>query len=74
VDERPGLTAVLIYRPKAALAAGAGLVRELGDRPCGDRSDAGRDPQGHIWSVGQTVKVMTRDAHEAGGARVVHWP
>jgi uncharacterized glyoxalase superfamily protein PhnB len=57
-----------------ALAAGAEIVRELGDQPYGDRTYACRDPEGHVWSVGQTVRVMSRQDHEAGGARVVHWP
>jgi uncharacterized glyoxalase superfamily protein PhnB len=57
-----------------ALAAGAQLVRDLATMPYGDRTYACRDPEGHVWSVGQTVQVMGRADHEAAGVRVVKWP
>jgi uncharacterized glyoxalase superfamily protein PhnB len=57
-----------------AWAAGAEIVQALATQPYGDRTYACRDPEGHIWSVGQTVQVMSREDHEASGARVVHWP
>jgi len=57
-----------------ARAAGAEIVQELATQPYGDRTYACRDPEGHVWSVGQTVKPMSRQDHESSGVRVVHWP
>lgn len=57
-----------------AQAAGAEIVRALATQPYGDRTYACRDPEGHIWSIGQTVKVMGRADHEAAGVRVAAWP
>jgi len=57
-----------------ARAAGAEIVRDLATMPYGDRTYACRDPEGHIWSVGQTVKAMSRADHEASGVKVVQWP
>jgi len=57
-----------------AQAAGAEIVRELVTMPYGDRTYACRDPEGHIWSIGQTVAAMGRADHEASGVRVVAWP
>jgi uncharacterized glyoxalase superfamily protein PhnB len=56
-----------------ARAAGAEIVQALATQPYGDRTYLCRDPEGHIWSVGQTVQVMSREDHEASGAKVVHW-
>jgi uncharacterized glyoxalase superfamily protein PhnB len=57
-----------------AQAAGAEIVRELATMPYGDRTYACRDPEGHVWSVGQTVTAMSRADHEAVGVKVVAWP
>lgn len=35
-----------------AVAAGAEVVMELGDRPYGSREFSCRDPEGHLWNVG----------------------
>ncbi len=48
-----------------ALAAGAEIVRPLADQFYGDRTYAVRDPEGHVWSFGQTVRAVTREEAEA---------
>jgi uncharacterized glyoxalase superfamily protein PhnB len=42
-----------------ARKAGAKIVREPADQPYGDRVYAAVDPEGHVWSFGQTVKVLS---------------
>jgi uncharacterized glyoxalase superfamily protein PhnB len=42
-----------------ARAAGATIVAEPSDQFYGDRTYRARDPEGHIWTFGQTVKKMT---------------
>jgi len=42
-----------------AQAAGARVTRALADQPYGDRVYVCADPEGHIWSFGQTIKPMT---------------
>lgn len=44
-----------------ARAAGATIEREPADQPYGDRVFTCLDPEGHSWSFGQTLKVMTAD-------------
>ena len=44
-----------------ARAAGAQILREPEDQHYGDRVYTCRDPQGHEWSFGQAVKVMTAE-------------
>ncbi len=44
-----------------AKAAGARVVRELADQFYGDRSFMVADPEGHFWSFGQTLKVMSNE-------------
>lgn len=40
----------------------------------GDRTYRCRDPEGHIWTVGQTVAVVTReDAAAATGLKITGW-
>ena len=55
-----------------AKAAGAIIVREIGDQFYGDRVYGAADPEGHIWTFGQTLKTMTYAEMEAAsdGARV----
>jgi uncharacterized glyoxalase superfamily protein PhnB len=48
-----------------ARAAGAEIIQEPEDQFYGDRSYRLRDPEGHIWTIGQTVKVVTREEAEA---------
>jgi uncharacterized glyoxalase superfamily protein PhnB len=53
-----------------ARQAGAEIVAEPELQFYGDRIYRARDPEGHIWTFGQTVKVMTLAEHdEAGGVR-----
>jgi len=42
-----------------ARAAGAEILQEPETQFYGDRSYRARDPEGHIWTFGQTVVVMT---------------
>jgi uncharacterized glyoxalase superfamily protein PhnB len=55
-----------------AKAAGAVIVREIADQFYGDRVYGAADPEGHIWTFGQTLKAMTNAEMEAasGGARI----
>jgi uncharacterized glyoxalase superfamily protein PhnB len=57
-----------------ARAAGAEIIMEPEDQFYGDRSYRCRDPEGHIWTVGQTVKVVTREEAEAvSGLKIEGW-
>jgi uncharacterized glyoxalase superfamily protein PhnB len=49
-----------------ARAAGAEIVAEPQDQFYGDRTYRARDPEGHIWTFGQTVKEMTPDEWDKG--------
>jgi uncharacterized glyoxalase superfamily protein PhnB len=55
-----------------AKAAGAVITREIADQFYGDRVYGAADPEGHIWTFGQTLKVMTNAEMEAAsdGAKV----
>ena len=54
-----------------ARAAGATIVREPADQFYGDRSYMAVDLEGHAWTFGQTVKVMSlEDMAKAGGVSV----
>ena len=40
----------------------------------GDRTYRCRDPEGHIWTVAQTVEAVTREAAEtASGLKITGW-
>jgi len=57
-----------------ALAAGAVIVRELADQFYGDRSYSARDPEGHVWSFGQTQRQVSREeAERASGLTIDGW-
>ena len=57
-----------------ARAAGADIVRELEDQFYGDRVYAARDPEGHVWSFGQTVRDVSREeAERASGLKIDGW-
>lgn len=57
-----------------ARAAGFEIVMEPADQFYGDRTYRCRDPQGHIWTVGQTVKPVTREeAEAASGLKIEGW-
>ena len=50
-----------------ARAAGAVIIREPADQFYGDRSYMAADPEGHIWSFGQTAKAMSLEEMTAAG-------
>lgn len=57
-----------------ARAAGMQIVMEPQDQFYGDRSYRCRDPEGHIWAVGQTVKRVSREEAElATGLKIEGW-
>ncbi|WP_066732099.1 VOC family protein [Cupriavidus sp. D384] len=57
-----------------ARAAGAQIVREPEDQFYGDRVYAARDPEGHVWSFGQSVRKVSREeAEDASGLRIEGW-
>ena len=41
-----------------ARAAGAEILQEPETQPYGDRTYRARDPEGHIWTFGQTIEVI----------------
>jgi uncharacterized glyoxalase superfamily protein PhnB len=58
------------YYERAA-QAGATTVRPLADLFYGDRSFTVADPEGHMWSFGQTISQMSNaEMAEAGGVAV----
>jgi uncharacterized glyoxalase superfamily protein PhnB len=57
-----------------AKAAGAVIVRELANQFYGDRTYSVRDPEGHVWSFGQTLqKVSREEAEKASGLKIEGW-
>ena len=57
-----------------AKAAGAVVTRELEDQFYGDRTYSARDPEGHVWRFGQTVRQVSReDAEKASGFKIDGW-
>ena len=57
-----------------AKMAGAVIYAEPQDQFYGDRSYRCQDPEGHIWNVSQTVKVVTREEAEAAtGLKITGW-
>src|SRR5215831_16821680 len=54
-----------------AKAAGAVILQEPADQFYGDRTYRARDPEGHVWTVGQTVRQVSRgEAEQAGGLKI----
>jgi PhnB protein len=49
-----------------ALAAGAEVIMPLADQFWGDRYGQLRDPFGHKWSIGQTLRQPSQDEIEEG--------
>ena len=46
----------------------------LADQFYGDRVYAARDPEGHVWSFGQTVRKVSREeAKQASGLKIDGW-
>jgi uncharacterized glyoxalase superfamily protein PhnB len=57
-----------------ARSAGAVIVREPEDQFYGDRVYAAKDPEGHVWTFGQTVRQVTPDEAEAvSGLTIEGW-
>jgi uncharacterized glyoxalase superfamily protein PhnB len=57
-----------------ARAAGATILAEPSEQFYGDRTYRAADPEGHIWSFGQTVKQVSReDAEKASGLKIKGW-
>ena len=57
-----------------ARAAGATILQEPADQFYGDRTYRASDPEGHIWTFGQTVRVVTREeAAQASGLKIDGW-
>jgi uncharacterized glyoxalase superfamily protein PhnB len=57
-----------------AKAAGAEVFAEPETQFYGDRTYRCRDPEGHIWTVGQTVKAVSREEAEAAtGLKITGW-
>jgi hypothetical protein len=50
------------------------ILQEPTDQFYGDRTYRARDPEGHVWSFGQTVRVVSREeAEKASGLKIVGW-
>jgi len=57
-----------------ARAAGAAIVQDPTDQFYGDRTYRARDPEGHVWSFGQTVRAVSREeAEKASGLKIEGW-
>jgi uncharacterized glyoxalase superfamily protein PhnB len=57
-----------------ARAAGMEILMEPSDQFYGDRTYRCRDPEGHIWTVGQTVRAVSREeAEAASGLKITGW-
>jgi uncharacterized glyoxalase superfamily protein PhnB len=53
-----------------ARRAGAQILAEPADQFYGDRTYRARDPEGHIWTFGQTVRPMTREEWDQAGGTI----
>lgn len=54
-----------------ARAAGAEIVRELSDEFYGDRVYSARDPEGHVWTFAQLLRIVSRaEAETASGLTI----
>lgn len=57
-----------------ARKAGAEILAEPETQFYGDRTYRCRDPEGHIWTVSQTVKRVSREeAEAASGLKITGW-
>jgi uncharacterized glyoxalase superfamily protein PhnB len=57
-----------------ARAAGAVILMEPETQFYGDRTYRCRDPEGHIWTIGQTVAAVSREEAEAAtGLKITGW-
>ena len=59
---------------RRAQAAGMEILMEPADQFYGARTYRCRDPEGHIWTVAQNVKAVSREAAEAAsGLKITGW-
>lgn len=59
---------------RRAQAAGAEVIMAPEDQFYGDRTYRCRDFEGHIWTVGQTIRqVSQEEAAEATGLKITGW-
>jgi len=57
-----------------ARKAGADIIKEPADEFYGDRTYRARDPEGHVWTFGQTVRQVSRkEAEQASGLTIEGW-
>jgi uncharacterized glyoxalase superfamily protein PhnB len=57
-----------------ARAAGAEIIAEPQDQFYGARTYRCRDPEGHIWTVSQTTRQVSREeAEAASGLKITGW-
>jgi len=57
-----------------ARAAGFEILMEPATQFYGDRTYRCRDPEGHIWTVGQTVQAVSREeAERVSGLKIDGW-
>ena len=57
-----------------ARTVGAEIQAEPATQFYGDRTYRCRDPEGHIWTVAQTVQAVTREeAEQASGLKITGW-
>ena len=57
-----------------ARAAGAVILQEPTNQFYGDRTYRARDPEGHVWTFGQAVRVVSREeAEKASGLKIEGW-
>jgi len=55
-------------------AAGFDILAEPATQFYGDRTYRCRDPEGHIWTVSQTVQAVSREeAEAASGLKITGW-
>lgn len=57
-----------------ARKAGAEILQEPIDQFYGDRTYHAHDPDGHVWTFGQTVRHVSREeAEQATGLKIEGW-
>ena len=57
-----------------ARKAGAVIIAEPESQFYGDRTYRCKDPEGHIWTISQTLRVVSREEAEAAtGLKITGW-
>jgi len=57
-----------------AKAAGAVVLQDPTDQFYGDRTYRAQDPEGHVWTFGQTVRHVSREeAEQLSGLKIEGW-